>query len=114
LHDERRHLVSSRTSGAAPARRRQDFHLQGRRDGRVLFYGLLIGKVQLTPAPLSPGEQLVWAAAFSAALARGVRRVLAARVASMSVDELRDLDGDELKDEEPEILAAVRQMRGRP
>lgn len=56
----------------------------------------------------------MWAAAFSAALARGVRRVLAARVASMSVDELRDLDGDELKDEEPEILAAVRQMRGRP
>lgn len=61
------------------------------------------------PAALSPGEQLVWAAAFAHALAGGCHSRLASRLATRAVQRLRDVEVDLLPEHE---RAAVEQMRG--
>lgn len=62
-------------------------------------------------APLSPGEQIVWAATFSLVLNGGSKAKLAARLATNAVDCLRmqAADPGDLYDAE---VAHLQQMRG--
>ncbi len=73
--------------------------------------------VPVEPAALSPGEQLVWAAAFARGVDGGSSPASAARHATHRVQQLREVTADEVAGlgrmgAPLTVLAAVEQMRG--